>query len=140
MASTAAPSVFGSHQIGNGHYIDCATVCTPLSTIKNIFRMVENPDNTKIELLFFGAGFVADDSWNADLYRNQGLLEIINDWSSSLGYGNLKQDMREIEADYGDRVQITFIDTPVPKTYKNEIFLHDYGGAKVTPPITAKPS
>ena len=125
MASTAAPTVFGPHEIDGDHYIDCAALCSPLATIKNVFRMVADPQNTKVNVLFFGTGLIQNDSWDAQAYKNHGILQIIQDWSSSMGYGNVKQDFREIQIDYADRVSMHMINTPIPQTHNGTEFKAD---------------
>jgi len=125
MASTAAPTVFGSHSVNGQSYIDCASLCSPLSTVRNIFRMVADPENTRVEILYFGTGFTEETIWCHETYNNQGILQILADWEKSKAHGNIKSDFREIEADFDDRVSLHMIDTPVPSELHGKPFIHD---------------
>lgn len=125
MASTAAPTVYAPHEIEGNHYIDCANVCSPLSVLKNLFRMASNPEDLRVEILFFGTGYATDKSWNPETYKNHGILEMIADWTRSTGYGNIKQDYREMIVDYGERVNFTLIDMPIHSEYDDKKFEYD---------------
>lgn len=126
MASTAAPTVFGPHEIEEkGHYIDCAALCSPLPVVKNIFRTVADPENTHVNILLFGTGITVNDAWDAQQYRNHGLLHMLRNWTHSMSLGNIKQDMRELKSDYGNRVDCHVIDTILPQSYKGMPFVQD---------------
>ena len=125
MASTAAPTVFGPHQIGQNHYIDCANLCSPLSVVKNIFRMAVNPKETTVDVLYFGTGYETNDRWDAEAYRNHGILQMLSNWTTSTGLASVKQDLRELEADYGDRVSLIPIDVPIPIEFEGKSFCRE---------------
>lgn len=125
LASTAAPTVFGPHEINGNHYIDCANIWSPLPVIKNLFRMAHNPEEIKIDILYFGTGIPEKDYWNADNYKNHGLLQMIADWNGATSSALFKHDLRELKADYADRVTFNAIDVPVPAQFNDAPYARD---------------
>ena len=107
MASTAAPTVFNSHAIGDNHYVDFDKFYSPLSVIETAQECIKAPhpqltfQKTPTKMLKMSCGLMFDATWDHAEHANHGPLAMYSDMLTAIAVDQQRQDHARLKKHLG---------------------------------------